>query len=340
MTSRSPACSATRSSPSGAGRARAISSSLALSRRGAGGLAVVAAYDRRIAAGLRRRPRPAPSCCCASSPPGSWRWRARCRARARTALRLALANIHRPGALTPSVVLSLGLGVMPPRRAVADRRQLPPPADPRPCPSRRRASSSSTSRTPRRGALRRFHAGAGAGRPDRARADAARAPRRAERRAGREIKAAEKAAWVLDGDRGITYAATLPAGSTRRRGEWWPKDYQRPAARVVRRRRLPRGLASRSATRSSSTCSGRNIAATHRQPAHGRMALARHQFRAWCSRPNTFAGAPHTHLATFTFPGGSDAGDEATSSRPPRRTIRLSPACGSRKPRGGQRGIS
>ena len=29
----------------------------------------------------------------------------------RTAPRLALANIHRPGALTPSLVLSLGLGI-------------------------------------------------------------------------------------------------------------------------------------------------------------------------------------------------------------------------------------
>ena len=29
----------------------------------------------------------------------------------RTAPRLALANVHRPGALTPSLVLSLGLGI-------------------------------------------------------------------------------------------------------------------------------------------------------------------------------------------------------------------------------------
>ena len=30
---------------------------------------------------------------------------------ASTELRLAIANIHRPGALTPSVILSLGLGL-------------------------------------------------------------------------------------------------------------------------------------------------------------------------------------------------------------------------------------
>ena len=34
-----------------------------------------------------------------------------CRARRSPALRMALANSHRPGALTPSLVLSLGLGV-------------------------------------------------------------------------------------------------------------------------------------------------------------------------------------------------------------------------------------
>src|SRR5205085_6318811 len=39
-------------------------------------------------------------------------WSARTAPRPRYALlRLVLANIHRPGALTPSVVLSLGLGV-------------------------------------------------------------------------------------------------------------------------------------------------------------------------------------------------------------------------------------
>ena len=39
-------------------------------------------------------------------------WLARKSPRVRsTALRLAIGNIHRPGALTPSVVLSLGLGL-------------------------------------------------------------------------------------------------------------------------------------------------------------------------------------------------------------------------------------
>jgi putative ABC transport system permease protein len=60
---------------------------------------------------LRRRGVLWPSSCCAA-----WRWLVQAGAprspRVRsTALRLAIGNIHRPGALTPSVVLSLGLGL-------------------------------------------------------------------------------------------------------------------------------------------------------------------------------------------------------------------------------------
>ncbi len=34
--------------------------------------------------------------------------------------------------------------------------------------------------------------------------------------------------WVLQGDRGITYARDLPEGSTLVEGQWWPKDYDGP----------------------------------------------------------------------------------------------------------------
>jgi putative ABC transport system permease protein len=35
-------------------------------------------------------------------------------------------------------------------------------------------------------------------------------------------------AWALRGERGLTYADTLPAGSTLTAGRWWPKDYAGP----------------------------------------------------------------------------------------------------------------
>lgn len=35
-------------------------------------------------------------------------------------------------------------------------------------------------------------------------------------------------AWVLQGDRGVTWAATLPRGATLVAGSWWPADYKGP----------------------------------------------------------------------------------------------------------------
>src|SRR5690606_12503291 len=40
-----------------------------------------------------------------------------------------------------------------------------------------------------------------------------------------QVKAAPEAKWVLTGDRGLTYAATLPAGAHVVEGAWWPADH-------------------------------------------------------------------------------------------------------------------
>jgi putative ABC transport system permease protein len=41
-----------------------------------------------------------------------------------------------------------------------------------------------------------------------------------------QIKASEQMAWVLEGDRGITYSAVHARGSKIASGEWWPADYR------------------------------------------------------------------------------------------------------------------
>ena len=41
----------------------------------------------------------------------------------------------------------------------------------------------------------------------------------------REIQVPPEGAWVLRGDRGITYARNVPENSTLSAGEWWPQDY-------------------------------------------------------------------------------------------------------------------
>lgn len=42
------------------------------------------------------------------------------------------------------------------------------------------------------------------------------------------IEASPDQRWVLQGDRGLTYARDLPEGSTLLAGQWWPRDYDGP----------------------------------------------------------------------------------------------------------------
>ena len=41
----------------------------------------------------------------------------------------------------------------------------------------------------------------------------------------KQIKAPPEVQWVLNGDRGLSYSATVPDGSTVVAGEWWPADW-------------------------------------------------------------------------------------------------------------------
>jgi len=280
---------------------------LAGSVAGLVGVSVVSAYDERIAlifigaaagafallrlvaiglmAAARRLPRPR-----------------------RAAPRLALANVHRPGALTPSLVLSLGLGVtLLAALSLIDAnltRQLTqtlpdkapsfffldiPNAQAREFDAflAREAPGSRVERVPMmRGRLVSLK-GVPVG----------------------QLKASEEFAWVLDGDRGITYAAEMPEGSKLVAGAWWPADHGgRPL--VSFDARVGEGLGLKVGDEVTVNVLGRNITAT----------IANLRQVEWRSlginfvmvfSPNTFAGAPHTHLATVAFPDGSDPAREA-----------------------------
>jgi len=280
---------------------------LALSAVALVALAVVAAYDRRIAlmfvaaaagsflllrmvamgimALARRLPRPR-----------------------RTAPRLALANIHRPGALTPSLVLSLGLGItllvtlslidsnltkqltqsLPERAPSFFFLDIPnQQADAFETFLKSQAGDAQIERVPMmRGRLVTL-----GGRPI------------------SEVKAPEDISWVLEGDRGITYAKALPEGSKLVQGEWWAQDY-RGKPLVSFDGKIAEGLGLKIGDEITVNVLGRNITAT----------IANLREVEWRSlginfvmvfSPNTFAGAPHTHLATVTFPNGSDAARDA-----------------------------
>jgi antitoxin component of MazEF toxin-antitoxin module len=127
----------------------------------------------------------------------------------------------------------------------------------------------------------------------------------------RDFKAPDDAQWVLRGDRGITYSATLPENSTLVEGNWWPADYS------------GKNLVSFDAELARQM--GLAIGDTIEVNVLGRTILAEiHNLRRveWQSlainfvmvfSPNTFAGAPHSHLATLSLdPQGKESAEEVS----------------------------
>jgi putative ABC transport system permease protein len=116
------------------------------------------------------------------------------------------------------------------------------------------------------------------------------------------------AAWVLRGDRGITFANEVPAGSTVVEGAWWAPGYDGPPL-VSFDKRLATGLGLQLGDPIAVNVLGRTIEAR----------IANLRTIEWESlginfvmlfSPNTFRGAPHTVLATLTFPNGANVATE------------------------------
>jgi putative ABC transport system permease protein len=270
-------------------------------------IAVGLAYDRRIAAifvaaalavfvllrlvaallmqGARRLPRPA-------SP----------------VVRLALANIHRPGAVTPSVVLSLGLGVAVLVTVIAIDGNL-----------RRQFLAALPDKAPSfyfvdipAAEAARFDAFVHAHAP---RATLERVPMLRGRIvavkgvAAEDLKPSPDTTWALQSDRGITYGDEVPAGSRLIAGQWWTPDYQGPPL-VSMEKRIADGLGLTLRDQVTVNVLGRNLNAT----------VANLRTVDWQSlginfvmvfSPATFRAAPHTHIATLTYPGGGTSAEEA-----------------------------
>jgi len=226
-----------------------------------------------------------------------------------TVLRLAVANIHRPGALTPSVMLSLGLGLAllvtvveidgNLHRELADA--LPdkapsfffldiPAADASRFDAftRAQAPGSTVERVP----MLRGRIVAANGVP------------------AEDLKPAAGSRWVLRGDRGITYAAAVPAGSRLLAGQWWAADYSGEPL-VSLENRTAQNLHLKIGDTVTVNVLGRNITAR----------IANLRAVDWESlginfvlvfSPGAFEGAPHSDIATLTFAdGGTTAEDTA-----------------------------
>ena len=196
-----------------------------------------------------------------------------------TALRLAIANIHGPGALTPSVVLSLGLGLAVLVIVVADRRQ---PAPAIPAIPAGQVAGILLRRHPeqRRRAIRYLHPQGGAGRDRRPRADAARAHRVGEWRPRRGYEAVA-ASGLGVAKRPRRDLCRRPFRRARRSwlGEWWPKDYSGPPL-LSMEKRIADGLGLKVGDTLTVNVLGRNISARIANLRSVDWQTPRHQFRA------------------------------------------------------------
>ena len=224
-----------------------------------------------------------------------------------TVMRLAIANIHRPGTLTPTVVLSLGLGLallvtvieidgnlhreftagLPAKAPSFFFLDIPSAgADRFDAFVRDQTPSSTLERVPMlRG---RIVAANGV---------------KAE-----DLKPAAGSRWVLRGDRGITYASAVPAGSRIVAGQWWDADYA-GAPLVSLEDRTAHDLDLKIGDTITVNVLGRNITAR----------IANRRAVDWENlginfvlvfSPGAFSGAPHTDIATLTFADGGTAQEE------------------------------
>jgi putative ABC transport system permease protein len=143
------------------------------------------------------------------------------------ALRLALANLHRPGAPTPVVMLSLGLGLtvlVGTALIQGNLRDQITSRIPKDAPAFFFVDIQSSQIDPFRAAIA---AVPGAGALDEVPSLRGRFVK-INGKPVAEMAVPSDARWAIDGDRGVTYSALPPEGAQIVAGEWWPRDYSGP----------------------------------------------------------------------------------------------------------------
>jgi putative ABC transport system permease protein len=223
-----------------------------------------------------------------------------------TMLRLAIANIYRPGALTPSVVMSLGLGLavlVTITQIDGNLRRQFLAALPDRAPSFYFIDIPSTEAD-------RFSAFLKETTPQSTVEDVPMLRGRIVSAHGvkaEDLKPATDSEWVLQSDRGLTYTGEIPRGSKVVDGQWWGADYQGPPL-VSMEKKIADGLSLKVGDEIVVNVLGRDITAT----------ISNTRSVDWQSlginfvlvfSPNAFKGAPHTHVATLTETHPDPGGD-------------------------------
>lgn len=221
------------------------------------------------------------------------------------ALRMAIANIHRPGSLTSSVILSLGLGLAllvalasidgNLRSQIANNIPNDAPEfffvdiqnneiDDFRATVEEMAPNGKTIAVPMlRGRIVSLRG-----------IDAENYP------------VAPGGAWVLNGDRGITYSKRLPENSTLSAGTWWSEDYSgKPLVSVAAEEAGELDLAIGDSI--TVNVLGRNITAEVANFRDVQWETLGINF-VFVFSPNTFAGAPHSYLSTLTIGSTQEEG--------------------------------
>lgn len=216
-----------------------------------------------------------------------------------TELRMAVANLHRPGSATVSVLLSLGLGLtllVSLSLIYANLRGQLGAQLPKSVPSFFFLDVSPAN-------LSAFSSDIGTWAHD---ATFESVPMLRGRIAAvkgvpvDQLKVPPRSAFILQGDRGMTYASELPKNSTLAEGDWWPGDYKGPPL-VSLENDLGADLGLKIGDKMRVNVLGRDLEVT----------VGNFRKIAWTSfginffmvfTPNTFRGAPIGHLATVSFP--------------------------------------
>ena len=213
-----------------------------------------------------------------------------------SAWRMALANIHRPGAVTPNVVLSLGLGLTLLVTIAQIEGNL----------------SSQINEVLPDDAPSFFFIGI---QPDQVEgfedllgnqegvADVTRAPMlRAAILDINGIPVAEapitqEAKWAVRGDRGLSYLSEMPRGNVIVDGEWWPEDYAGPAI-ISLDEQLATGMGLGLGDTMSFNVMGRAVEATITNTRRIDWTTMGMNFSIIFA-PGTLERAPHSHMAAI-----------------------------------------
>lgn len=232
-------------------------------------------------------------------------------AHGRPGLRLALANLHRPGAATGSVILSLGLGLSVLVIVALIQGNLARQVDER-LPERAPSFFFIDLQPDQVDPFRAVLAEAGDGTvAETAFADMV----RGRITALNGVPAAEAGVdpdvtWALRGDRGFTTGATPPEDTTVVRGAWWPADYEGPPLFSLSEE-LATGFGLDIGDTLTVNILGREITGTLANTRRIDWGSLRINFTFVVS-PSALAGAPRTWIATVRLDG--DAATETESA--------------------------